>query len=99
MTMLRIARVQPLSGRSVSLTLTDGTVVERDLQDLLRLGGVFTPIDGSDAVFRRVRVRHGTLVWPGDIDLDPDVLIWGGAPPPDGSSRRPPHRSRVAVPA
>jgi hypothetical protein len=99
MTMLRIARVRPLGGRSVSLTLTDGTVVERDLQDLLRLGGVLAPIDGSDAMFRRLRVRHGTLAWPGDIDLDPDVLIWGGAPPPDGSARRPPHRSRVAVPA
>lgn len=47
--LLRIARVRPLAGRSVSLTLTDGTVIERDLQDVLRLGGVLAPIEASDA--------------------------------------------------
>jgi hypothetical protein len=60
---------------------------------------VLAPIHADDDVFRRVAVHFGTLVWPGDIDLDPDVLIWGGAPPPAGSSACPPSHLRVPVPA
>jgi hypothetical protein len=31
-------------------------------------------------VFAQVRVDHGTVVWPGEIDLCPDVLIHDGSP-------------------
>lgn len=85
--MLRIRRAVALPGFVVRLTLTDGATVERDIGGLL-VGPVFEPIRRDAAMFRRVRVRHGTLVWPGDVDLDPDVLIWGGAPP--RSDARPP---------
>ncbi len=61
------------------------------------MGGVLATID-DDATFRRVGVRFGTLVWPGDIDLDPDVIIWGGAPPTDHENDRPPSRMRVPIP-
>lgn len=84
---LRIRRAVPLPGFVVRLTLTDGATVERDIGGLL-VGPVFEPIRRDPRVFERVRVRHGTLAWPGDVDLDPDVLIWGGAPP--GSDARPP---------
>ena len=78
--LLRLRRVAPLDGFVVRLTLTDGREVERDLEGLL-VGAVFEPIRRDLGMFRRVRVRSGTLAWPGDIDLDPDVLIWGGAAP------------------
>ena len=86
--MLEIRTVEPLTGRLVRLTLSDGTVVERDLTDLL-FGPVFDPIVEDEALFRRVHVDYGTLVWPGDVDIAPETLIWDGPYPRDESARRP----------
>jgi hypothetical protein len=38
--------------------------------------------DGELALFRAVRVDPllGTIVWPNDADIDPDVLRWGLRP-------------------
>lgn len=94
--MLRVRSVEPLDVHCVRLTLTDGSVVRRDIDHLLR-GPVFEPIRSDEAMFRRVRVRRGTIVWPGGIDIDPDVLIWGGPAPADG--RPPPPTLKVAIPA
>lgn len=99
--MLRIRAVEPLQGRSVRLTLSDESEVERDLTDLLD-GPVFVRIAAEDAVFRQVRAIDGTLVWPDDVDIAPETLIWDGPTPADQASRRPerflrprsPNRSR-----
>ena len=80
MGMLRIRQVRPLVGFRLELTLTDGSVVERDETAWLR-GPVFEPLRADPALFRQVRVEAGTLAWPNGADLCPDVLIWGGAPP------------------
>ena len=85
--MLRIHAVEPLQGRSVRLTLSDGTQVVRDLVDLLH-GPVFERIASDDTTFRRVQAIDGTLVWPGDLDLAPETLIWDG-PDPDDDGREP----------
>jgi hypothetical protein len=85
---LGIRHVEPLAGRSVRLTLTDGSVVERDLSDLLS-GPVFRSVLTDDAVFRQVHVDGGTIAWPGDVDMAPETLIWDGPYPPDGAHRRP----------
>jgi hypothetical protein len=87
--MLEVKAVRPLEGRSVRLTLSDGTVVVRDLTDLLARGGIFAPIASDDSAFRRVRVGYGTIVWPGNIDIAPETLIWDGLYPEDESARRP----------
>ena len=86
--MLEIQAVEPLEGRSVRMTLSDGTVVDRDLTDLL-WGPVFAPIVADEGVFRSVFVDYGTLVWPGNVDLAPETLIWDGPPPRDEAARRP----------
>jgi hypothetical protein len=86
MTLLRIREVKVLEGFRLSLELTDGSLIERDVSRLL-VGPVFEPIRKDLAVFARVRVEGGTVVWPNGADLCPDVLIWGGAPPEEG---RPP---------
>ncbi len=86
--MLRILAVTPLDGRSVRMTLSDGTEIERDLADLLD-GPVFLRIAAEDAVFREVRAIDGTLVWPGDVDIAPETLIWDGPTPIDEATRRP----------
>jgi hypothetical protein len=86
--MLEIAAVEPLEDRSVRITLSDGTVVVRDLSQLLSGVGVFERITNDDDAFREVFVDYGTLVWPGAVDLAPETLIWGG-PYPDDDDRRP----------
>jgi len=86
--MLRVRSVTPIEGRSVRLSLTDGSAVERDLTDLLD-GPVFVRIAAEDAFFRRVRAIDGTLVWPGDVDIAPETLIWDGPTPADEATRRP----------
>jgi hypothetical protein len=86
--MLEIRDVEPLEGRTVRLTLSDGAVVVRDLSDLLR-GPLFDRLADDDEAFRHVRVDYGTLVWPGDVDIAPETLIWDGPTPSDEASRRP----------
>ena len=86
--MLRIAAVRPLEGRLVQLTLTDGSVVERDLSALLDGVGVFARISVDDTAFRRVYVDYGTLAWPGDVEIAPETLIWDG-PDPKDADRQP----------
>ncbi|MBF8291064.1 MAG: hypothetical protein HW391_2032 [Chloroflexi bacterium] len=86
--MLRISNVRPLDGRVVQLTLIDGSVVERDLSALLDGVGVFERISFDDAAFREVYVDYGTLVWPGEVDIAPETIIWDG-PDPSDVGRRP----------
>ena len=83
--MLRIRRATALDGHRLRLTPTNGDVVERDIEALL-WGPVFEALH-TDAGFRQVTVRAGTVAWPGDADLDPDVLIWGGPAPQDPALR------------
>ncbi|MBA2719223.1 MAG: DUF2442 domain-containing protein [Chloroflexi bacterium] len=86
--MLRIRSASALGERRLRLALTDGTVVERDVQDLL-WGPVFARLRTDDGAFARVRARHGTVTWPGNLDLAPETLIWNG-PDPDGDDLRRP---------
>jgi hypothetical protein len=57
--------------------MSDGSTVERD----------FTFVDGPafkkwrrdpNGIDRRVRMVGGALAWPGDIDFDLEVVVWGG---------------------
>ena len=80
MNLVRIKQVVPLEGHRLRLTLSNGEVVERDVGKYL-VGPVFEVVRNDPAVFAQVRVDHGTVVWPGEVDLCPDVLIHDGAPP------------------
>lgn len=91
--MLRVRSATALEDHHLRLTLTNGDVVERDVGALL-WGPVFEPLRGDQARFRAVSVRAGTVTWPGDLDLDPDVLIWGG-PAPSDPALRPPAQLRL----
>jgi len=80
MSLLRIREVVSLPNFHLRLTLTDGSVVERDVSGYLQ-GPIFEPIRSDASLFSGVRVEHGTVVWPNGADLCPDALIWGGLPP------------------
>ncbi len=86
--MLEMSTVEPLDHRVVRLTLSDGSVVVRDLGDLLDGFGVYKRISVDDAAFRQVYVDYGTLVWPDEVDIAPETLIWDG-PYPTDEARRP----------
>jgi hypothetical protein len=80
--LLRIRQAIPLDGCRLRLTLSDGSVIERDLAALM-IGPIFDPVKADPALFKQVRVEHGTVVWPNGADLCPDAMIWGGPPPKD----------------
>ncbi len=82
MSLVRIRHVVPLEGHRLRMSLSDGRVIERDVGPLF-VGPVFESVRNNPSLFAQARVEHGTVVWPGDVDLDPDVLIWGGPPPFD----------------
>jgi hypothetical protein len=80
MPLVRIRSVEPLEGYRLRLSLTDGRVIEKDVLPLF-VGPAFDRIRTDPRLFAQAGVVHGTVAWPGDVDLDPDVLIWGGPPP------------------
>jgi hypothetical protein len=72
--LLRIREVEALDACRLRLSLSDGSVVERDVSALLR-GPAFAEIRERDDRFRDVRAEAGTVVWANGADLCPDVLI------------------------
>jgi hypothetical protein len=73
---LYVTEVEPLEGHRIRATFSDGAVKDIDLGDLLSAGGVFKPIYERREIFEQVRVNpeSRTVEWPGEVDLDPEVL-------------------------
>lgn len=93
---MEVTAVQPLDGYWLRLTLSNGDVVERDVEELL-WGGGFEPIRDRRELFEAAFVDAGTVAWPGDVDIAPETLIWNG-PVPRGERRRPRRRVRLRRP-
>lgn len=83
---LRVTGVEALDGHLIRAAFSDGAIKEIDLSDLLSRGGVFEPIWGSRSQFEAVRVNPdtGTVEWPGEVDLDAEVL-YGRFEPASGA--------------
>lgn len=81
----RITEAAPLEGRWVRVHFTDGLVQDVNLAPVFERGGVFAAIRDDRSVFEQVRVNpeSGTVEWPGEIDLDPDVLYGTHEPADD----------------
>jgi hypothetical protein len=73
---IHITDVRPLEGLWIRVTFSDGAIKEIDLSALLAAGGVFAPIYERRELFEQVAVNpeSGTVEWPGEVDLDPEVL-------------------------
>ena len=72
----RITNVTHVDGYRLELTFADGVRAELDFAErVVGRGGVFAPLEDV-GFFKQVRVDPvaGTIVWPNDVDLDPDVL-------------------------
>jgi len=85
MALIRIQQATPIEAFRLRLKLTDGSVIERNIANLM-IGPVFEALKSNSDLFRQVKVENGTVVWPNGADLCPDVLIWGGAPPKKATS-------------
>ena len=85
MALIRIESAEPIGEYRLRLSLTDGSVIERDVGPLLR-GPIFDAIRGDIREFRRVCAKEGALVWPNGADLCPDMVIWNGLPPDEATS-------------
>lgn len=72
----RISQVRHIKDYRLELTFRDGVVAELDFSGrIVGRGGVFAPLEAVE-YFRQVRVdpEIGTIVWPNEVDFDPDVL-------------------------
>jgi len=72
----RIAKVRHIQDYRLELTFLNGVQAELDFKNrIVGRGSVFKPLEDIE-FFRQVRVdpEIGTLVWPNDVDFDPDVL-------------------------
>ncbi len=74
--LIKIERVEPREGFWLRISFSDGAVKDVNVANVLARGGVFAPIREHRELFEQVRVNPGTetIEWPGEIDLDPDVL-------------------------
>jgi hypothetical protein len=72
----RIVNVRHLQEYCLELTFADGHQGVVDFRPrVLGRGGVFTPMEDV-SFFKQVKVDSeiGTIVWPNEVDFDPDVL-------------------------
>jgi hypothetical protein len=84
----RITHVRYLGDYRLELRFSDGRHGEIDFRErVVGRGGVFAPLEDT-SFFRQVRVdsEAGTIIWPNDVDLCPDVLysLVTGKPIPGG---------------
>lgn len=89
MTLPRITAVEPREDRWLRLWYSDGAILDVDVGPLLD-GPVFGEINTDSQAFAQVAVdpELGTVVWPGGVDLDPDVLHGRYEPDPTVSVER-----------
>ncbi len=72
----RVTGVKHIKDYVLELEFTDGRRARMDFgKKILGRGGVFRLLQEIE-FFRQVRVdiEAGTICWPNDVDLDPDVL-------------------------
>ncbi len=70
-----ITEVRPLENYQLHLRFEDGIEGVVDIAGIIRFTGVFAPLK-DPAFFAQVRVNPdlGTICWPNEADIDPDVL-------------------------
>jgi hypothetical protein len=88
---ITVTDVETLDGHRILVTFSDGAIKEIDMStELAAARGVFVALR-DPRVFASVRVTDsGTIEWPGEVDLDPEVL-YGVYEPASG----PPMRRRT----
>lgn len=76
---VRVLKVTPLDGLKAEFIFTNNVRRIIDLEPYLH-GGVFEPIRQDPVLFRAMYVDGGTITWPSEVDIDPDVLYYNLTP-------------------
>lgn len=71
----RVCSVAAMPNLMLQLEFLDGRRATFDVLPFLHFP-VFEPLR-EIAYFKRAKVDHGTVAWPGGIDFDPDTLYLG----------------------
>ena len=73
--LIDVVHVEPLDGYNLRLTFEDGVCGVVAIDSVVEFTGVFAPLNDV-TYFRQVYVNSeiGTICWPNDADIDPDVL-------------------------
>ena len=71
----RVTAVETLPGFRLRVTFADGLSGEVDLSGIVHSpkAGVFATLANAGS-FAKVRLDHGAVSWPGDLDLAPDAM-------------------------
>lgn len=78
--LLRVTRAEYLGGYRFALTFNDGHAGVVDLEDRLQ-GPAFAALKDLSLFARgTLDAEVGTLVWPGDVDLAPEYLLYRAFP-------------------
>ena len=72
----RTVKATPAGGWNVAVTFEDGSKGTFDFSPFVDYP-CYAPIR-EKGVFERVVADHGTLMWPGEIDIAPEA-VWAGA--------------------
>lgn len=72
-TIPQVTQVKALPGGILEVQFDTGEQGRLRLSDHLPFTGYFAPLAQGE-FFKQVYIDHGTLCWPGDIDLDPVVV-------------------------
>jgi len=71
----RTTKAEAIGGWNVSVTFADGSSGTFDFSPFIDYP-CYAPLK-KPGVFACVRADHGTLVWPGEIDIAPEAVYAG----------------------
>jgi hypothetical protein len=91
-----VDHVEPLEGLWIRVTFSDGAVMDIGFEGVFEPAGVFAPVLEDRGFFEQVRVNPESRVveWPGELDLDADVM-YGKFKPVSGRD----YQRRIVRPA
>ena len=70
-----IVEVQPLEDYHLRLRFEDGAEGVVDVSQIIEFAGVFAPLQDREFFIKvYVNPELGTICWPNEADIDPDVL-------------------------
>lgn len=71
-----VVDVIPLDGLWIRVTFSDGAVMDIGLEGVFNPAGIFAPVLEDREFFEQVRVNReaGVVEWPGELDLDSEVM-------------------------
>lgn len=74
LSLIKVAKVEPLGGHRLRIRFSDGSVGERDFADVVAGGGPMLDPLRDPKYFARVIVEFGAPTWPNGYDLAPNAL-------------------------